>query len=206
MDGRRGRTLGCADGDGDGDGVGVADGVAAAATAGDTLTAGAPAGLAAGGDGTAGRVTARAGGGDPRAANECTTSSVADGRGFTGVENREAPEPEVYQESTPGATTPMSGICSGPASSWKSMAAVAGRAWCAADVRPACAAGSTVVWETATSDAMVSAVAPAPSTEEVLAVRRRCALCLPMESRAFRNERASILGATASRRPPTRRR
>jgi hypothetical protein len=97
---------------------------------------------------------------------EWRTSSWRGDRGVTGGENRERAGPAVYQSSKPGATTPMVGICSGPGTSSKSITSVDCCWWVGADAPTALAAGSTEVCETARSDAIVSAVAPAPSTAE----------------------------------------
>jgi hypothetical protein len=133
------------------------------------------------GGSTAGGVTEGAGDGGSMVAIDWGTLPASAGCGFAGGENREPPAPVVYQASNPGATTPMAGICSGPAISWKSRAAVEPGSSGADDVPTAVAAGSTVVCEMARSDAIVSAVAPAPSTEEAARGERWCcALRLPM--------------------------
>jgi hypothetical protein len=167
------------------DGLTGADGVAAAeatggvvaATTGDggAETGDAGAGLAAAGDATVGG----AGEADATVANEWRTLSTSGAWGLAGGENREVPESDPYQESNPGATTPMSGIWSGPAASGESMAAVAACPWGAADVRTASAAGAAVVWARARSEAIVSPTAPAPSTGAARE-ERGCVLCLLM--------------------------
>jgi hypothetical protein len=158
------------------DGVTVADGVGAAATSG-----GGDAGLAAAGDGTVGGVPAGAGAGaGARSVVASEGASFARGeRRLAGGENKEVPESDPYQESNPGATTPMSGIWSGPAASGESIAAVAAWPWGAADDRPVSDAGGAVVWARARSEAIVNPAAPAPSTEAAREVPR-CVLCLPM--------------------------
>jgi hypothetical protein len=114
------------------DGVTGADGVAAAAATGGlaAATGGGGAGLAAAGGVTVGGATVGgatvggAGEADAAVADEWRTLSASGDRGLAGGEDRDGPEPLVNQESKPGATTPMSGICSGPPTNWKSMAAV----------------------------------------------------------------------------------
>jgi hypothetical protein len=161
------------------DGVTGADGVSGAVPA----TGAVAAGSAAAGAGTVGGGTVRASVADSTAENGWRTLAGSGDRGFAGDENAEPPAPVVYQESKPGATTPMSGICSGPARSGKSRAVVAARAWCGDEALSA-PAGSTVVWEIARSDAIVRAVAPAPSTGAARELRW-CALCLPMKPPCF---------------------
>jgi hypothetical protein len=92
--------------------------------------------------------------------------------GFAGGEKVGRPAPEPYQSSNPGATTPMDGISSGPGTSWKSMAAVELGVLRTSSVPRALAVGSTVVWEMARREAVVSARAAAPSTEGARENRR----------------------------------
>lgn len=116
---------------------------------------------------------------DGVAANECCTLPATGDPLRTGGGRSPIPGPLVYQSSKPGATTPIAGMARGPATSWKSVAA--GFSWSpeADDGRPTSAAGSTVVCVIASSDARLSAAAPAPSTED--AREERCgAVCLPM--------------------------
>jgi hypothetical protein len=123
VDGPVGPVCGWLDGVTDADGVAAAattGGVAAATGGGGTETGDAGAGPAAGGDATVGG----AGGADAAVANEWRTLSAGGAWSLAGGANRAGPEPLVNQESKPGATTPMSGICSGPPAGCKSVAAV----------------------------------------------------------------------------------
>jgi hypothetical protein len=124
--------------------------------------------------------------------------------GFTGVEDRLNPGPVVYQSSKPGATTPMAGISRGPGMSWKSSAGVGSARLEAADTPPAFAVGRTVVCAMARSDAIVSAVAPAPSTEAA-GEERWSALCLPTDTAPLPERQRSILEGSGTHGPPHRR-
>jgi len=106
--------------------------------------------------------------------------------------------PDLYQSSKPGATTPMAGISRGPARKGKSSAGVGSAPVDAAATRLASAVGSTVVWEMARSDATVSAVAPAPSTEAAGTDRRR-ALGLLMNPVSLPERQRTIVGGDGTR-------
>jgi hypothetical protein len=140
------------------DGVTGTDGVSTAAGSGAVVSDG-----AAGDSTVIGVIVCGSAGASMVGGEERTLEAGGDGGG-KGGENSARPGPVVYQSSKPGATTPMSGIASGPGTSWNSMAAV--DAGASAFVRPpALASGSTVGCAMASNDATVSAVAPAPRTE-----------------------------------------
>ena len=143
---------------------------------------------------------AEAGGGVATTApSDPTTLVTSRGGACAGGENSAGAWPVVYQSSKPGATTPMVGISSGPPTIWKSSAAIGAASLVAASALPAFADPTTVVCAMARSEAIVSAVAPAPSTAAALE-ERWSAPVLPMKTLvSFRNERGSILGA---RGPP----
>ena len=127
------------------------------------------------------------------------TFSTRRGTFVVGGENRDSAGPVAYQSSKPGATTPISGISSGPGTNWKSAVKSVGLLSAAVDARAFCG-GTTVVCRIARRAAKVSALAPAPTTGTA-GIERWSALCLPMETLAPRNDRDLIVEPAAATAP-----
>jgi hypothetical protein len=186
-------------------GVGAAASGAADSGAADSGAAG-PGSTGAEGSGGRG-ASGSSGAGESTTDPSESTTEEANGDGeVAGSESSGSPGPVVYQASNPGATTPMAGICRGPGRRSKSSAGGGADLVAAAgDVPPAAGTGPTVVWAMASREAMVSAVAPAPSTDMAEA-ERSSARCVPIET-VFLPERVRpIVTAIRKPGPPTRRR